>query len=370
MFVCQSLERNIEKMSWSQEQDDSKNRKDSPWLIMDDTKFKIVKDLGTGAYSFVKLAIHKPTQQFVALKYLSKRYYEGRKEVELAFREKRVLQVLNSTWIVRLLGTYQTPGWAVLVLEYVPGIELFTCLVRSKVGLSLKLTRFIAAQLVLFLEYVHEKHILYCDLKPENVMILKTGYIKVIDFGLCDHIGAGGRKYNSCGTPGYFCPDKLKNRSYSFSSDLWSLGVVLFEMLTNNNLFEGNKSKEVWKQVRKMKKVCLKFPPEAAIAKHKEGPVALDLIQKILTFDTAKRLSLPDIKQHPFFHDIDWKMIQEQKYVLKSKSLDRLLSENENSYSLFGTRAKSLVLPSMQPDKTRQRTQSLPPLSFYLWTAW
>ena len=163
---------------------------DFKWRLND---FKILEDLGTGAQSFVKLAYHEPSKQNVALKVLSKHLYEANKQVRYAYNEKDILPQCKGPFTIRYLGNFQTRNFLYLVLEYVKGAELFDYIQVSKYGLSISFYSFLLI-ILLFLETLHQQKILYCDLKPENIMVCEDGYIKMVDFGLTSKLNASGLK--------------------------------------------------------------------------------------------------------------------------------------------------------------------------------
>lgn len=283
--------------------------------------FQLQRELGTGAQSFVKLALHIPTQQLVALKVLSKHFYEKRQQVSYAFNEKKLLPCA-SPFAVEYLGSFQTENFAYLVLEYVKGVELFEFLHLSTYGLSLSLTRFISAQIVLFLETLHEQKIIYCDLKPENVMVLPNGYVKMVDFGMTSRLNRHGQKLTACGTLSYFCPNKLQHKPYDIRSDWWSLGILLHEMITNSVLFSGPDHEHVLPKVMAHK---ITYPKTSDV-----DDSLKKLIKNLLHLDPAKRLNVTQIKAHPFYAEINWAKLATKNIDIKSQSLIHLIQQHKN----------------------------------------
>ena len=137
-----------------------------------------------------------------------------------------------------------------MVLEYVPGGELFTHLKRCR-KLKESDAAFYAAQIVTIFEYLHHLGIIYRDLKPENLLIHHNGYLKMTDFGFAKHVGIvcfffkelvshpmiQGRTWTLCGTPDYLAPELILSKGYSFSIDWWALGILIFEMIMGHPPF-------------------------------------------------------------------------------------------------------------------------------------
>lgn len=327
--------------------------------------FEMIKILGTGAQSFVKLALHIPSGQYVALKVLSKHLYEQRKQVKYAFNEKTLLPLCVSPFTIHYLGSFQTQNFLYLVLEYVPGYELFEVIQVSKSGLSISLTQYISAQIILFLECLHAKKILYCDLKPENVMIMSDGFIKMVDFGLSGKLNMRGKISDACGTLSYFCPNKLRYQSYDEKSDVWCLGVVLYEMLTNRLLFSGDTRNDVLKKVINLR---LTYPPNSAARTNSH---ARDLISQLLRLDPHKRPALQDVKQHPFYTEIRWENLALKKVRIQSQSFTEIMKKIREKHK-NKNRAKSNPSHSThreKPNSKKQHSASMKTKSS-IWDRW
>jgi serum/glucocorticoid-regulated kinase 2 len=147
------------------------------------------------------------------------------------------------------------------------------------------------------------------DLKPENILLDYSGHIALCDFGLCKLNMKDGSKTNTfCGTPEYLAPELLLGDGYTKAVDWWTLGILLFEMLTGLPPFYDENVKEMYK---KIVQAPLKFPDEVS-------PVAQDLLTKMLDRDPAKRLGAngaEEIKRHKFFDDINWVKLNARKYT-------------------------------------------------------
>jgi cGMP-dependent protein kinase 2 len=178
------------------------------------------------------------------------------------------------------------------------------------VGLEEDALRYYGASLVLVFEYLHSKGIVYRDLKPENVLVDKKGFVKLGDFGFAKNLGhAHGKTYTFCGTPGYVAPENVLASGYGTSVDWWGLGVLLYVMRTGRQPFNYPKTDD---PVVVMKRIVdpkwdVGFPPYVS-AEMK------DLILQLLVRDPNDRLGhgqhgVRDIKEHPFFNGFDWETL-------------------------------------------------------------
>lgn len=264
--------------------------------------FTMIKVIGKGSFGKVLLVRKRDTGLIYAMKVLHKENIIKRNQVEHTRTERHVLGYVRHPFIVGLNYAFQTSEKLYFVLDYCAGGELFFHLGKVQ-RFPEPRARFYAAEITLAIEYVHNLDIIYRDLKPENVLLDENGHIRLTDFGLSkegiqdDFSGAN----SFCGTPEYLAPEILNRSGHGRAVDWWSLGALLYEMLTGLPPFYCRDRDRLFEKIRKGD---LSFPKYLS-------PAAKDLLIKLLERDPTKRLGTgPDdageIKNHPFFAEIQW----------------------------------------------------------------
>jgi serum/glucocorticoid-regulated kinase 2 len=210
---------------------------------------------------------------------------------------------------VPLKFSFQSPEKLYLVLAFVNGGELFHHLQKEQ-RFDINRARFYAAELLCALECLHGFNVIYRDLKPENILLDYTGHIALCDFGLCKlDMKDEDRTNTFCGTPEYLAPELLTGAGYTKAVDWWTLGVLLYEMLTGLPPFYDENTNDMY---RKILTEPLHFPGPEVVP-----PAARDLLTRLLDRNADKRLGAKgaaEIKAHYFFHSIDWRKLLERKY--------------------------------------------------------
>jgi len=269
--------------------------------------FKMIKVIGKGSFGKVFLVRENKTGEMFALKVLRKDNIIKRNQVEHTITERSVLGYIKHRFIVGMRMAFQSKDKLYFVLDYCAGGELFFQL--GKIGkFPEPRARFYAAEIILALSHVHNLDIIYRDLKPENVLLDDKGHIRLTDFGLSkEGINLSSSGANSfCGTPEYLAPEILNRDGHGRAVDWWSLGALLYEMLTGLPPFYCQDRDRLFEEIRKG---VLHYPPSLS-------PNAKTLLKGLLTKDPKKRLgSGPDdalhIQQHQFFATVDWKKLQD-----------------------------------------------------------
>uniref|UniRef100_A0A8C5XDJ3 Protein kinase C n=1 Tax=Microcebus murinus TaxID=30608 RepID=A0A8C5XDJ3_MICMU len=267
--------------------------------------FILHKMLGKGSFGKVFLAEFKKTNQFFAIKALKKDVVLMDDDVECTMVEKRVLSLAwEHPFLTHMFCTFQTKENLFFVMEYLNGGDLMYH-IQSCHKFDLSRATFYAAEIILGLQFLHSKGIVYRDLKLDNILLDKDGHIKIADFGMCKENMLGDAKTNTfCGTPDYIAPEILLGQKYNHSVDWWSFGVLLYEMLIGQSPFHGQDEEELFHSIR----MDSPFYPRWL---EKE---AKDLLVKLFVREPEKRLGVRgDIRQHPLFREINWEELERKE---------------------------------------------------------
>lgn len=244
--------------------------------------FELLKVVGKGSFGKVMQVMKKDTSRIYALKTIRKQHIISRSEVAHTLAERSVLAQINNPFIVPLKFSFQSPDKLYFVLAFVNGGELFHHLQKEQ-RFDINRSRFYAAELLCALECLHGFGVIYRDLKPENILVDYVGHIALCDFGLCKLDMKDEDKTNTfCGTPEYLAPELLHGQGYTKAVDWWTLGVLLYEMLTGLPPFYDENTNEMY---RKILSEPLNFPGPEIVP-----PAARDLLSKLLDRDATRRL--------------------------------------------------------------------------------
>uniref|UniRef100_A0A8D0H904 protein kinase C n=1 Tax=Sphenodon punctatus TaxID=8508 RepID=A0A8D0H904_SPHPU len=251
---------------------------------------------------WIIVAQYKRTGKLYAIKALKKQDIVRRDEIDSLNCEKRIFEVVNSSghpFLVNLLACFQTPDHVCFVMEYTPGGDLMK---RIHSDIFPEHVTFYTACVVLGLQFLHEKKIIYRDLKLDNLLLDAEGFVKIADFGLCkEGMGFGDRTSTFCGTPEFLAPEVLTDTSYTRAVDWWGLGILIFEMLVGESPFPGDNEEEVFDSIVNEE---VRYPRFLSSD-------TLSIIRKLLRKCPERRLGAgkmdaEEIKTQPFFKEIDW----------------------------------------------------------------
>ncbi|PGH30636.1 AGC/PKA protein kinase [[Emmonsia] crescens] len=261
--------------------------------------FMLQRTLGTGSFGRVHLVQSRHNQRFYAIKVLKKAQVVKMKQVEHTNDERRMLQRVKHPFLITLWGTFQDSKNLYMVMDFVEGGELFSLLRKSQ-RFPNPVAKFYAAEVTLALEYLHEHHIVYRDLKPENLLLDRHGHLKITDFGFAKEVK--DITWTLCGTPDYLAPEVVSSKGYNMSVDWWSLGILIFEMLCGFTPFwDSGSPMKIYENIIKCR---VKYPPYM-------HPDAQDLLSQLITPDLTMRLGnlhggSQDVKDHPWFAEVTW----------------------------------------------------------------
>ncbi|KAG6854808.1 Serine/threonine-protein kinase [Blastosporella zonata] len=335
-------------------------KKESTYLRLRRTKlglddFRTVKVIGKGAFGEVRLVQKVDTGKIYAMKTLKKEEMLKKDQLAHVRAERDVLAESDSPWVVQLYYSFQDPSYLYLIMEFLPGGDLMTMLIKYDT-FSEDVTRFYLAECVLAIEAVHKLGFIHRDIKPDNILIDKDGHIKLSDFGLStgfqkkhdssyyqrlldpanaapsptaaahsqrnsvmvnsinltmsnkDQIAtwkANRRKlaYSTVGTPDYIAPEIFLQKGYGKECDWWSLGAIMFECLVGYPPFCSDSTHETYQKIMQWPR-CLQFPDDVHLSRESE-----DMIRRLI-ISAEHRLTVEQIKKHPFFYGVDWDTIR------------------------------------------------------------
>eukprot|EP00996_Jenningsia_fusiforme_P000595 NODE_1532_length_1500_cov_64.081323_g823_i1.p1 GENE.NODE_1532_length_1500_cov_64.081323_g823_i1~~NODE_1532_length_1500_cov_64.081323_g823_i1.p1 ORF type:complete len:304 (-),score=83.93 NODE_1532_length_1500_cov_64.081323_g823_i1:64-975(-) len=239
----------------------------------------------------------KGNGQIYAMKALRKDVLVAEGMVQNAKEEKTILQTVTHPFIVKLHFAFQTKDRLYLVLDLLPGGELFFHL-KNEGSFPEPRTKQYAAEIASALDHLHGQGIIYRDLKPENIVLDIKGHACLTDMGLAKtKMGANQQTYTFCGTPEYIAPEILKGTGHNKGVDWWAFGILLFEMMAGLPPFYNENVNEMYELILNKP---LEFPNTI-------GKDAQDLISQLLIRDVSKRLIDGEkILKHPFFSSINF----------------------------------------------------------------
>ncbi|CAD6240199.1 unnamed protein product [Miscanthus lutarioriparius] len=340
-------------------------------ICVDD--FELLTIIGRGAFGEVRLCREKTSGNIYAMKKLKKSDMVVRGQVEHVRAERNLLAEVASHCIVKLYYSFQDTEYLYLIMEYLPGGDIMTLLMREDT-LTEHVARFYIAETILAIESIHKHNYIHRDIKPDNLLLDKNGHMKLSDFGLCKPIDcsklstlnedepmgddnlresmdidssssdtANGRRWRSqheqlqhwqtnrrklafstVGTPDYIAPEVLLKKGYGMECDWWSLGAIMYEMLVGYPPFYADDPITTCRKIVHWRN-HLKFPEDAKLSNE-----ARDLICRLLC-DVDHRIGsagADQIKAHPWFRGVAWDKLYEMEAAFKPQVNDELDTQN------------------------------------------
>uniref|UniRef100_A0A8C9KX91 non-specific serine/threonine protein kinase n=1 Tax=Panthera tigris altaica TaxID=74533 RepID=A0A8C9KX91_PANTA len=343
--LCEAEQAQMRKILYQKESNYNRLKR----AKMDKSMFVKIKTLGIGAFGEVCLACKVDTHALYAMKTLRKKDVLNRNQVAHVKAERDILAEADNEWVVKLYYSFQDKDSLYFVMDYIPGGDMMSLLIRMEVFPE-HLARFYIAELTLAIESVHKMGFIHRDIKPDNILIDLDGHIKLTDFGLCtgfrwthnskyyqkgSHIRQDSmepsdlwddvsncrcgdrlktleqrarKQHQRClahslvGTPNYIAPEVLLRKGYTQLCDWWSVGVILFEMLVGQPPFLAPTPTETQLKVINWENT-LHIPAQVKLSAE-----ARDLITKLCCAADQRlgRNGADDLKAHPFFGAIDF----------------------------------------------------------------
>lgn len=258
--------------------------------------FKPIKFINEGGFGKLYLAQEIRTKNQYAIKLINKKLIKDRNNI---LKENRAMELLNSRYCIKLYGTFEDDNYYYIAMEYINGEDLSCHLERSR-RFSVSRTINFAAQLLLAIEHVHQLGIVHADIKPANILVTNDDKIKLIDFGLCKFLQPNTNFFmgRPTGTPLYVSPEIVTPGRYSLQSDLWALGICIFEFLVGYTPFDSDNVNNV---INNIVQNNINWPQKGVLPDY-----ARDIIVQLLNPNPSKRPSIEQIKNHGFFAGVDW----------------------------------------------------------------
>jgi len=288
-------------------------------MIVNDGDFDVHRILGRGGFGEVFGCRKFDTGALFAMKKLDKKRLKLKEQESTAVHERNVLSEMHSKFVTKLKYSFHDKDSLYLLLDLCEGGDLNWHLQERELGtFSEEQAKFYTAQIIMGLAHIHDKAMVYRDLKPANVLLTGEGNAMISDLGLVRDVKKGRSLPKSeCGTHGYMAPEVLeKDREYSYPSDWFSLGCTLFQFFTGHTPFKGKETEKGVMVDEVVKRTMLgevEFPDDMP-------PLARDLITKLLEVDPAKRLGskapphgAQEIRAHAWFADMDWQALTDHQ---------------------------------------------------------
>ncbi|KAF4358177.1 hypothetical protein F8388_009460 [Cannabis sativa] len=324
--------------------------------------FELLTMIGKGAFGEVRVCREKTTGHVYAMKKLKKSEMLRRGQVEHVKAERNLLAEVDSIYIVKLYCSFQDDEYLYLIMEYLPGGDMMTLLMR-KDTLTEDEARFYIAETILAIESIHKHNYIHRDIKPDNLLLERYGHLKLSDFGLCKPLDCSNLQedfsiannptgvaqndqnparsqqeqlqhwqknrrmlaYSTVGTPDYIAPEVLLKKGYGMECDWWSLGAIMFEMLVGYPPFYSDDPMSTCRKIVNWR-THLKFPEEAKLTQE-----AKDLITKLLC-NVNQRLGsrgAGEIKvAHNWFRGVEWDKLYQMEAAFIPEVNDELDTQN------------------------------------------
>ena len=298
------------------------------------------KQLGSGSFGRVFLVSHNETKKLFAQKVIEKRkLLMSYGKLDIIYNEINIHSKLDHENIIKLYNFNEDNENINIIMEYAPNGNLYDLITKEKNGFSEYKAFEYFIQVVNAVYYLHNNNIIHRDIKPENILIGEDNKIKLCDFGWAKELTLENRS-TFCGTVEYMAPEIVGSENYDYGVDIWSLGILLYELLYGHSPFKANNTKNV---ILNIKSHELTYDDtNKTVSKS-----CKDLIQKILNNNPQKRYKIKDILEHPFVKKYQEKYV----YSFKKNSSKNSNNEDDEDHIIKIKRANTKYISSINPQK-------------------
>ena len=286
-------------------------------------------ELGNGSFGRVYLVTHNITEKKYALKVMNKhKLMQTYGTCQLIYNEIGIHSKLNHPNIIKLYNVSETDEEINILLEYAENGTLYSLIQKEKGFSEHKAFKYFI-QIVNAVYFLHQNNIIHRDIKPENILVGENGLLKLCDFGWAKELTMNNRS-TFCGTIEYMAPEIVASEKYDYSVDVWSLGVLLYELLMGYSPFKSKKEKNI---MLKIKLHDLSFDKDRHLSEE-----CINLINGLLDNNPQTRFKLKDIFEHPFIIS----NLKLDKEIVNSKKKESYDDSNENYSKFFNKKNEDL----------------------------
>ena len=258
------------------------------------TDFTLIKELGVGSFGRVLLVQHNLTQAQYAIKAIDKRNKANIQEKPYFRREIEIMYRIHHPNVVKLFGHFEDNTYCYFIMEYIPGGNIYSYVPKNGIRtINTQQVASIIKDVISATYFLHHMNppIVHRDIKPENVLLAENMRAKLTDFGWSNYMQGDIKRTTVCGTPIYLAPEMINNTGHDEKVDIWCIGVLLFELMTGQQPWQGSDVQTVKYNISRLK---INWPKQMDMT-------AADLISKILRYNPEERISLRNMLMHPFF---------------------------------------------------------------------
>ena len=294
------------------------------------------KQLGCGSFGRVFLVSHNETNELFALKTIEKRKIMiTYGNLDIIYNEINIHSKLSHQNIIKVYNVFEDEETINIIMEYAKNDNLYQLIKKEKNGFSESKAFDYFIQVINAVYYLHSNNIIHRDIKPENLLLCEDNNLKLCDFGWAKELTLENRS-TFCGTMEYMAPEIVGSENYDYSVDIWSLGILLYELLFGHSPFKANSTNNI---IQNIKSHELNYDDK----NKKISNSCKDLIQKLLNINPQKRLKIKDILEHRFIKKYSKKFSSKKLQSLNEDKIQNQLSKNLNDVNNNGSNSKKFL---------------------------